>query len=268
MSLWDVVAKLDGKEFVKRQIYNMAGTSANWDTPTDPTNVVASAADPRYYDRQGIWYPAKAVPMGPSVDQGTAEHLRLLRLKPPRKRWVGVYYSQSGIVAYEVYEAIKGSDLDETLDAMLIFGPPCRAKGVARGNEYAGWEMPHPNSRGIADRHFPADEKRVYDFVRRGDMYAEVDDSDAGEDMTMVFNVVQDPKALVAGTDSALEQVTEIFTSPLKEIPSAAKAIWNGLTFLTAKNPQGQVVPTYPHISYDPQPAIRLVNEIGEKWAA
>jgi hypothetical protein len=263
MSMWDVAAMIDGRRYMKRWLLNMAGTGASWDTPTDPTNVVAAAVDGKYYERKGVWYPAAAVPMGTSVDAGVAEHMRILSLKPPEIPWVGVYYSQAGIAAYKVYKQIQGTPLDETLDAMLIFGPPCRAKGVARGNQYAGWEMPGENTKGIADEHFPANDPRIFDFVNRGDIYGEIEDNDVGEDMTMVYRAVQNPKNLVVGKDSAFEQLQELFKSPWKEVPAAAKAIWKGLTFVTTKP-----WPTYPHTSYQTEPAIRLLNEIGGKWPA
>lgn len=261
MSWDDLIAKWDGRQNLKRKLYNMAGTGANWDTFTDPTNIVASQADSRYWERQGIWYPAQAVPMGGSVNKGVAEHLRLLDEKPVDMEWAGIYYSQSGIVAYKVFKAIQGTRHAETLTAMIIFGPPCREKNVANGNKWAGMEMPAKDTRGISDERFENTPDYIFDFVNRGDIYGEVADNDVGEDMTMVYRVVQDPKALVTGKDSALEQILEMMVSPLRELPAAVMAIWNGLVFVNP-NPW----PTYPHTSYNTEPAVRLINEIGEKW--
>jgi hypothetical protein len=173
----------------------MPGTGAGWDTPEDPTFQVAAAVAGGYWDWQGVAYPASVFPMGKSVDAGVAEHLRLLDLKPPEKEWGGVYYSQSGIVAYKVFQAIQGTRHADTLKCMLIFGPPCREVNVANGNKWAGWEMPGANTRGISQQRFVDTPDYIYDFVNRGDIYAEVSDDDVGEDMTMIYNMVQDPIA-------------------------------------------------------------------------
>lgn len=264
MSWHDVIAMLDGRTYLKRMLYNMSGTAAAWDTFNDPTSMIAAAVDGKYWKRQGIWYPASTFPMGDSVNVGVAEHLRLLDLKPPEMEWGGVYYSQSGIVAHEVYKLTRpGKPYErhgETLKVMVILGPPCREKNVANGNRWAGWPMPAKDTRGISDDRWVDTPDYIYDFVNLGDIYGEVMDDDVGEDMTMIFRIVQDPKNFFVGKDSAVEQISELMVSPLREFPAAIMAIYNGLKFVV-----GQPWPTYPHTSYNVQPAIDLLNQIGEK---
>lgn len=263
MTWHDFNARLDGRQFLRRKLYNMAGTGAQWNSPDDPTNRIAEAVDGVWWERQGIWYPAEAFPMGVSVQAGVKEHIRLLELKDPNQEWGGVYYSQSGMVAHEVYKLTRpGQPYEhhgEKLKVMIIIGPPCREKNVANGNKYAGWEMPKKDSRGISDDRFKNTPDYIYDFVQRGDIYGETPDDDTGEDMTMIFRIVQDPKALIIGKDSGFEQVTELMTSPLREVPAAVGAIFNGIRFATT-----QPWPTYPHTSYPIEPAVNLLNEIGQ----
>lgn len=265
MTFHDFNAKLDGRKFLRRKLYNGAGTGARWNTWNDPTNIIAEQVDPRYWERGGIDYPAQAVPMGGSVKAGVAEHIRLLDTKDPNQEWAGVYYSQMGIVAYKVYQAIRNTRHAETLKAMVILGPPCRALNTHRGNDYGHLPLPKDGTRGIADERFSGTEPEIYDFVNPGDIYGEVADNDVGEDMTMIFRIVQNPKAILLGKDSGLEQVTEIMKSPLLEGISAVRAVWNGLTFVTT-----QPWATYPHTSYhlngSTDAAVRLLNEIGSKW--
>lgn len=267
MTWWDVKAQLDGRQFVKRKIYNAAGTGAQWNTWNDPTFLVASQLDKRFWEHQGVWYPADTFPMGHSVDTLVSEHLRLLDLKPPNQEWAGVYYSQSGIGAKRIYDLTRpGQEYErhgKTLKAMVIFGPPCREKNVANGNKWANWPMPDKDSRGISDNRFKDTPDFIYDFVHHKDIYGEVPDDDVGEDMTMIYRVVQDPIALLSGKDSAVEQITEMMVSPLKEMPAAVIAIFKGLQFVTTSP-----WPTYPHTSYTVEDAIRLLNGIGESEPA
>lgn len=265
MSWWNLIDKLDGRKHLRRKLYNMSGSAASWDTWNDPTNIVASQADPRYWERQGIWYPGTVFPMGGSVDIGVTEHLRLLDEKDPDQEWVGLYYSQSGMIAHRVWKAIQGTRHAKTMVAMIIFGPPDREKNVANGNKWAGLPLPAKDTRGISDDNWVDTPDNIFDFVNRGDIYGEVADDDAGEDMTMIFRIVQNPKAILTGKNSGFEQMVEIMKSPLLEGISAVKAIWKGLMFV-GKGPW----PTYPHTSYQltgaTDGALRLVNEIGSKW--
>ena len=117
------------------------------------------------------------------------------------------------------------------------------------------------------------------DFAHPGDIYTDTprgQHADVGEDMTMIYQIVMNPlpgmgfgwtppgpnpypsSADDRGEDTAIEQITELLTSPLREFPAVVGAILNGLGFIAG--PGG---PTYQHINYDISPAVDYLNHVG-----
>lgn len=275
---WDVVAKKDGRQRLTRHLFTINGMGVGWDFGPQADIARWLTTYTPYWRWDAIQYNASPFPMGMYVDQAVAglENQIALALDPngvDEMAWI--IYSQGAIAGCRVYNRMKAgtSPVSWALDRLKVvvtYGNPCREKGKANGNKYAGWDMPDATSRGIA----PANQRVVdtpdwwYDFAHRGDIYTDTPDGDVpgdlnnlvGQDMTMIYNIVQDPKFLIMGQDSALEQVMQIMESPLKEIPAAAIAIFHGIGFLAA--PGG---PTFPHINYDVGPAIRLLNDFGAR---
>ena len=281
--MWDFIAKLDGRRQLRRWLLTIHGTGVPMDfgPPADVARAVG-----RYYDWQPVGYPAAVFPMRPSVDAGVVEGLRLLdEVKPPDQEWALEGYSQGAVVAVKIYQHLKATNSRhlKTLKAAVTWGNPCREQGVAHGNRRYGWPMPDPNSSGIAH----ASERMVntpdwwLDFVNVGDIYTDTPrgrHADIGEDMTMVYQIVMDPLPGLGlgwappgpnpypttpadkGEDTAIEQVTELMDSPLREFPAAVGAILNGLGFITG--PGG---PTYVHLAYDTAPAIDYLTTVAEK---
>ena len=265
-----MVDALDGKYRLRRTIFTVSGTAAPWDW-TYPADIARALGD-RWFDWQGVSYPATAFPMGPSTRIGIAEHARLLEVREREAHdagrpfeWVGAYYSQGAMVGSAIYKMCDpGGPLERFRDsckAVATLGNPCREKGVANGNKFAGWPAPSASSRGIAT----ASERMVdtppwwFDFAHPGDIYTDTPDNQVGEDMTMIYRVVQDVKNIVIGPDSGLEQVLELLQSPLREMPAAVIAIINGLRFIA------RPIPTEPHVNYDITPAVRYLDHIGVK---
>lgn len=200
MSWWDFVAKLDGRRQLRRWMFTVCGTGVPWWVGPD-ADVARAVA--RYFHWQPVGYPAATFPMGKSVDAGVVEFLRLLdEEKPPDMEWDAIGYSQGALVLVKVYKhlvATKSRHL-ATLKRVGTFGNPGREWGVTNGNKAFGWEI--PKGRGIA----PASERMVdtpewwYDFAHVGDIYTDTPEGplgslehDIGEDMTMVYRMVQDP---------------------------------------------------------------------------
>lgn len=281
---WDFVAKKDGRRRLTRKLYTASGTSAAWNVgyPADIARWLINNTP--YWRWQGDGYPAATIPMGPSVAEGVAEMERLLA-DPVQgiggqdgiDEWAMIGYSQGGIVVSLVYNRMKAGISPVSwalprLKMVVTYGNPCREKGVANGNKYAGWPLPPANDRGIA----PADQRLVdtpdwwYDFAHPHDIYTDTPDGDGkgnldylvGQDMTMIYQMVQDGKHFVMGPDSLLSQFGHLFVSPLKEIPAALIAVMHGIGFVSTKP-----WPTYPHTSYDIGPGIQLLNDLGAKVA-
>jgi hypothetical protein len=257
LSWWDVLAGLDGRRNIVRTIYSMPGTWAGiWMGP--PADVGRAVGD-RYWYHQPVFYPARPYPMNRSVKAGVAEHVRLMKLRDPRHEWAGVYYSQSAIVWYHVYQMmLPGGELEDYMDSWrctVTFGNPCREKGVAHGNRLA--RLPIPKGRGIAPYRFSNTDPRQLDFAHVGDLYTDTPDDKSGEDITSIFNVVFQ-KWL--GTDTLSEQLLEIASNPVGRVPYTASAVFRALRFFGSG--------TRSHINYDISPAVAYLRGIGERVPA
>jgi len=255
VSWWDVKAALDGRRNLVRTIYTMPGTGADcWSGP--PADIGRAVGD-RHWFHQPVAYPAAPYPMDKSVNAGVAEHVRLIKLRNPSEEWCGVYYSQSAIVWYHIYQMmLPGGDLEAYMPSWkctVTFGNPCREANVANGNAMFGWPM--PTGRGIAPYRFVNTDPRQLDFAHPGDMYTDTPLSDAGDDITAIYNVVFEKWF---GTGSLTSEILEVVKSPLKEIPAMVFAVFDALKFY-ASGP-----PTLQHINYDIGPAIEYLSRLGE----
>lgn len=264
MSWVDFNSRLDGRYGYQRTICTVAGTSAKQDEgpPADIASwLIQNTPFWRWYQTV---YPAATFPMGDSVNKGVENLAQFIERSTGELALDG--YSQGAIVVFKIWRMMQpGGRLAAHRDRLKIVvthGNPCREMGVANGNKAYGWPMLDANSRGIA----PEEDRMKagetpdwwYDFAHKGDIYTDTPNNDIGEDMTMIYRVVQNPTGLIVGKDSGIEQLQELLTSPIREVPAAIGAIFNGLRFVTTSP-----WPTYPHTSYDVGPAIDLLEKFG-----
>lgn len=224
-----------------------------------PADVGLAVQDVWHFQPVGDW-PAKAFPMGPSVELGRASLKKLIRNRPGKIALAG--YSQGAMVTAMTFRHDilnpRGELHDRLPDivASVTWGNPCREKGVANGNRQMG--IPIPEGRGIAD----AADRLVdtpawwYDYAHGAnsgqgrDIYTDTPDDDTGENMTAIYRAVQRLSGLL-GPDSLAEQIAEMVKRPVSEIPAALRAIYFGGQFITARP-----FATAPHCTYSIQPAI------------
>lgn len=207
-------------------------------------------------------YPAAAFPMGNSVRAGRAELKTQIRNNPGKIALAG--YSQGAMVTSFVWKHDivnpKGELHDRLGDvvASVTWGNPCREAGVAHGNRTSG--VPVPDGRGIADDLLKDTPEWWYDYAHGGnsrfgrDIYTDTPDDDAGENMTAIYKIVQNVSGFI-GQASLLEQIKEMLTNPLVEIPAALRAIYFGGAFVTTRP-----FATAPHCNYDLGPAIQYLK--------
>lgn len=275
--MWDFVAKKDGCTRLTRWVFTINGMGAPyWVGPQADVAQWLIANNPHWRWRP-TGYNASPFPMQKFVAEAVTQiETDIAETLQPGEEWVLIIYSEGGIAGYELYQRMKTGVSPVSwalagLTKVITYGFPNREKGKANGNKYAGWPMPDATYRGIAQDRMVDTPDNWFDFVHGGapfgvDMYTMTpdgngkDDTDwkTGQDMTAIFNLVQDPKLSITGPDSLLKQLKNILISPIKSIPALLLAVWNGLKFLAA--PGG---PTMPHLDYDTTPAIAMLDEYG-----
>jgi len=124
------------------------GTGSDmWNTtPPQPASVasVVAQALPNifYFQPIGNW-PAQLYPMGPSVDEGYNEGVRLATKVHPNNLLFPFGYSQGAICAsHFLRNFIIPNNLQNRVAGGITFGNPCRSPGIANGNAWADWPMP------------------------------------------------------------------------------------------------------------------------------
>lgn len=195
-----------------------------------PADVARRVEDKWYF--QPVAYPAATFPMGPSVDVGVREGVRLVLNEHRNATAFAIAsYSQGSICAALLLDEFRHGALkafEHRLIAGVAFGDPCREQGKAVGRD--------PGGRGISDKRINGTPDWYHQYADPMDLYTNVPNDDVGEDMTAIFRLVQLRSLLdLIGPDSLLEQVTEILTSPLREFPAMISAIVRGLVFVGAK---------------------------------
>lgn len=289
MSLWaEIRAELNGEFWVPAGTLITANGTAvpngdGFGFPADLARALEELAD-------GMWvwrwldYPAATFPMGPSVDVLIAACVAMIKATPGKIVLAG--YSQSAIaMAYVWRDHIRNpnGDLHDRLDdvgAVIAWGNPVRAPGVAHGNELAGVPVPGKldghTTGGIAGPNCLTPEECLHpvtgkpivlDFANFGDLYAAapvgdtpwVKETVVGHNETLIYEAVlnfdgHDLLALAA-------KLAEVMMQPLAQILPLVQAIWNGLTFFA----QGMRAP---HWTYDAGPAVRHMLNLGARLQA
>jgi len=282
-------------------VMTVSGTGTNmWDqTPPQPAavanglpGVATGNSGPFFWQPVGN-YPAAYFPMGPSVEDGVQELIRLVNDVYPPGNPVGqgiilLGYSQGAIVVSHFMRDHVVNPLGQChnrwpdIVAVATWGNPCRGPGFASGNDFAGWPDPADVdgvvTGGIAgpDDLMPPVYVPVSKTVRHywgefvntigngNDIYADcpvgtnpwTGEAPTGVVETNIYNIVQN----VTPADIfqiILEVVGVIATFGLELIP-IIEAIINGGLFL-------QAGPDAPHYTYDIGPITNFVALAGSE---
>lgn len=230
-------------------LFTVHGTAVSmWDGP--PADTARAVADMYRWQPVGN-YPAKAFPMGPSVDQGRAELIHQIELNPGPFALAG--YSQGAIVTSLVWKydlsAPNGVLHHRLADCRKIvtWGNPMRQRGYSWGTTTGAADN---NSHGIADDLLTNTPSFQRDFAHKGDLYTDVQ-GESGEFKTAIYKVIMGQRVF-SGPDSLLAQVLEVMQSPLLETVAMFRAIIDaGMFFVRG---------TGPHVSYSVQPAVDFLR--------
>lgn len=200
-----------------------------------PADIARRCLDLYYWQPVGN-YPATAVPMNHSCDQGEAEKVRLLtdpEICPGD--WADVDYSQGSIIGGRVRNRARNGDLKPFYSRFLgnvSIGNPKRPEDSYAGNI-------NPGGMGLDPDLETAVEPGTCNLAARGDLYTTRPRGQVGESEMAIFNAIFEK---FTGPDTLTEEFWELITNPAREIPAIAQAIWNGGLFL--------VRGTGPHVRY------------------
>lgn len=211
----------DGVEVPKQHVIITVNGTGSPD-PFGPgfAGELGSQVDQELFFWQPVGYPAATFPMGPSVDVGVSEVVRLVPLYAMSAQWSGKIvlsgYSQGAMVVDKVWRdeilspsgrlhALAQSGAIEVI-GIVNFGDPMRAPGICNGNVAAGFPIPAPLdgyvTGGIAG---PGDltPAQTPPFLMScnndGDLYGAApvgtapwtQQTGVGLDETLIFNIVQ-----------------------------------------------------------------------------
>ena len=180
-------------------------------------------------------YPATAVPMNRSADQGEAEIMRFLA-SPAIVPGPAVFvdYSQGSVCGGRARNAIRAGQVRQgvTILGGVTFGNPMRPAGAYAGNV-------DPGGSGLDPVLESASEPGMLHLADPGDIYTSWEDDGSKEMARAVFNGVF---MRFTGRDSIIEQIGELLSAPFWETIWAGRAIVRGGMFL--------VKGTGPHVRY------------------
>jgi hypothetical protein len=205
--------------------------------------------------------------MGPSVDDGYNEGVRLATQVWPDNLIIPLGYSQGGICASHWWrDYILAINLQSRVPVGMAWGNPCRSPGFANGNAYAGWGLPGlvdgVETGGISgpdDLTPDQTPSNWLDFVWLGtdngatELYTNTPvgadpwtaEAAPGIVETSIYNVVQQATVL------DIVQVAEDLAVPV----GIVEAIVNGFTFLGA----GEAAD---HYDYDITPMVNYLTQV------
>jgi hypothetical protein len=199
-----------------------------------PADIARRVLDLYYWQPVGNW-PATAVPMNHSCDQGEAELVHLVTdpfICP--NDYAMVDYSQGSIIGGRVRNRVRRGDLKPRgrLLGNASFGNPKRPE-----NSYAGNR--NPGGMGLDPSLETAVEPGTCNLAALGDLYTTRPRGQVGESEMSIFNAIFQRWT---GPDTLTEEFWELITKPAREIPAIAQAMWNGGLFA--------VRGTGPHVRY------------------
>lgn len=250
MTSWaDVTAKIAGVVHkTAYTLYSVCGTGVpgNVGYPFDLGDALEQAG---LVEHQWVGYRATAFPMQPSIDEGTTELKRLIRLRDPARPWAMVGYSQGAIVTSNIYDAIRTGDLQAyraSFLGLVTFGNPRREQGhtIPGGIDPGGHGIVTPNlvNTGAECWDFAAGKKMV--ASPGNDLYTTCgtgENAGAVADQEAIWEIVD--KGTFTSFGNLAKQVLKILPNPLSGGLAAAEAALGALDFFVVKG-------ITPHTSY------------------
>lgn len=159
---------------------------------------------------------------------------------PPGTPWMWGHFSQGGIVGFDTHAAYlaPGQPLEYRENnrlGTLAYGDPCRAT-----DSIAPWAVGQISTTGThgldpLKRYgmtgCPSKPDRFMDDYREGDIFAENNDSLAGQMKAAVYQFVARGN-IFTGSTSLLSQIAELYKQPLQAVIAIFEAIISGISFL------------------------------------
>lgn len=241
-------------------LFTVPGTGAPWWVGPDADT--ARAVEDRYR-WQPIGYPARPVPMGPSIRAGRDElYVQFVRHRTQVEEYGAALagYSQGAIVIGETWQEDISPPSGRLhwakphIRKAVTFGNPMRQAGSAWPT--ANGTVPPRHHHGVTGTLMTDTPDWWRDYAHRGDIYTDTPPDESAENRLAIWQAIRDG-SLVRGPDSFLRQVLEVTGavrdgSRLAEITGMVKAMLDAIIFFG----QG----TRPHINYSPGDAITYLR--------
>ncbi|OIN79034.1 PE-PPE domain-containing protein [Mycobacterium malmoense] len=203
-----------------------------------------------------VWYPAQALPMGPSVDEGISLLTEAVNTYSPNPgdQFVLMGISQGAMVCSKFYDSWRTGPRADDLVAGIMFGNPAREAG----HTFPG--CPDPGGHGIWEWRLTDTEDKWWEFALPGDPATTQGDDIVGQVSTDIFEWMQ---ADWAGGLEYLDQV--VLTHPLEDISlldpffdivSLAEILYKDIyelatVHLTYGSPTRTIIPGDPRSCYE-----------------
>lgn len=237
-------------------LFTVCGTSVPWWVGPDADTARAVEYKYRW---QPIGYPAKAVPMGPSISAGRDE--LYVQMSNWRDRIVNqgcalAGYSQGALIISETWEyEIKPANgrlhwAMPHIQKAVTWGNPMRERGKVWPDRGAN---PSPPEHGGVTATLMTDTPDWWrNYAHVSDLYCDVPNDESGENRTAIWQMIRDGN-MISGPDSLLNQILELGgfvrdADQISEVTGMFKAMVDALTFF------GQQ--TGPHLNYSTAEAI------------
>lgn len=241
-------------------LFTVCGTSVPWWVGPDADT--ARAVEDKYF-WQPVGYPAKAVPMGPSIQAGKDElYVQMQKRRDRIVRYGCAFasYSQGAIVVSETWE-----DDIKPATGKLAWVKPYVRKAVCWGNPSrergrvwpdAGGRTAGQTSSGVTGRLMVDTPTWWRNYAHQGDLYTDVPADGSAENRLAIWQIIRDG-SMFKGPDSLLRQVLELGGTTdgtsVAEMTAMVKAMLDALVFFGGG--------TKPHINYSTAEAISYLRE-------
>ena len=240
----------------RAMLFTVCGTSVPWWVGPDADT--ARAVEHKYR-WQPIGYPARAVPMGPSIRAGRDE--LYVQMSGWRDRIVKhgcalAGYSQGALIISEAWEYDIKPPTGRAHWALphvrkaVTWGNPMREKGKVWPD--AGANPSPPDHQGVTGTLMVDTPDWWRNYAHVSDLYCDVPDDESGENRTAIWQMIRDGN-MVSGPDSLLRQILELGgfvkdADQISEVTGMFKAMVDALTFFGKQ--------TGPHMNYSTAEAI------------
>ena len=240
-------------------LFTVCGTGVPWWVGPDADT--ARAVEDKYL-WQPIGYPARPVPMGPSIAAGRDElYVQMVkhRTRIERHGCALAGYSQGAIVISETWteditpEGGRLAWVRPHVRKAVTWGNPSRERGKAWPD--AGGPPAGPTTSGVTGRLMTDTPDWWRDYAHRGDLYTDAT-GEAAENRTAVWQIIRDGN-IARGPDSLLRQFLELSgivadAGQVAETTALFKAMLDALTFFGKR--------TGPHLNYSTSEAIAYLR--------